>query len=115
MRPIPRDRVVEDLALLLNYTDLGWWFGHGFELAGIVIVGTAVAIDLSRSVQSPPLVGDLRAAKLVAKEEAFLGARAHALMQRLAEQEESTEEHRRRVAMPAVQVREDLGSRRGIC
>jgi HD-GYP domain-containing protein (c-di-GMP phosphodiesterase class II) len=95
-------------ALLLNYTDLGWWLGHGFELVGIVIVGTAVAIDLSRSVQSRPLVGDLRAAELVAKEEAFLGARVHALMQRLAEKDESTEEHTRRVAMRAVQVGEEL-------
>ena len=96
-------------ALLLNYTDLGWWLGHGFELAGIVIVGTAVAIDLSQAVQSRPLVGDLRAAELVAKEEAFLGARVHALMQRLAEKDESTEEHTRRVAMRAVQVGEELG------
>ena len=89
-------------ALLLNYTDLGWWLGHGFELAGIVIVGTAVAIDLNQSVQSRPLVGDLRAAELVAKEEAFLGARVHALMQRLAEKDASTEEHTRRVALRAV-------------
>ena len=96
-------------ALLLNYTDLGWWLGHGFELAGIVIVGTAVAIDLSRSVQSRPLVGDLQAAELVAEEEAFLGARVHALMQRLAEKDESTEEHTRRVALRAVQVGEELG------
>ncbi len=96
-------------ALLLNYTDLGWWLGHGFELAGIVIVGTAVAIDLSQAAQSRPLVGDLRAAELVAKEEAFLGARVHALMQRLAEKDESTEEHTRRVAMRAVQVGEELG------
>src|SRR6476646_3528229 len=96
-------------ALLLNYTDLGWWLGHGFELAGIVIVGTAVAIDLSKPVQSRPLVGDLRAAELVAQEEAFLGARVHALMQRLAEKDESTEEHTRRVALRAVQVGEELG------
>jgi putative nucleotidyltransferase with HDIG domain len=96
-------------ALLLNYTDFGWWLGHGFELAGIVIVGTAVAIDLSQSVQSRPLVGDLRAAELVAQEEAFLGARVHALMQRLAEKDESTEEHTRRVALRAVQVGEELG------
>lgn len=68
-----------------------------------------MAIDLSRSVQSRPLVGDLRAAELVAKEEAFLGGRVHALMQRLAEKDESTEEHTRRVAMHAVQVGEELG------
>jgi putative nucleotidyltransferase with HDIG domain len=96
-------------ALLLNYTDLGWWLGHGFELAGIVIVGTAVALDLNQSVQSRPLVGDLRAAELVAEEEAFLGARVHALMQRLADKDESTEEHTRRVALRAVQVGEELG------
>jgi putative nucleotidyltransferase with HDIG domain len=96
-------------ALLLNFTDLGWWLGHGFELAGIGIVGTAVAVDLHRSVQSRPLVGDLRAAELVAKEEAFLDARVHALLQRLAEKDESTEEHTRRVALRAVQVGEELG------
>jgi putative nucleotidyltransferase with HDIG domain len=96
-------------ALLLNYADLGWWLGHGFELAGITIVGTAVAIDLHRSVQSRPLVGDLRAAELVAAEEAFLGARVHALLERLARKDASTEEHTRRVALRAVQVGEELG------
>jgi hypothetical protein len=96
-------------ALLLDYTQLGWWLGHGFELAGIMLVGGAVAADLHRSVQSRPLVGDLRAAELVAQEEAFLGARVHALLQRLAEKDESTEEHTRRVAMRAVEVGEELG------
>jgi putative nucleotidyltransferase with HDIG domain len=96
-------------ALLLDYTDLGWWLGHGFELAGIVIVGAAVAADLSRAAQSHPLVGDLRAAELVAEEEAFLGARVGALMQRLHAKDESTEEHTRRVALRAVQVGEELG------
>jgi hypothetical protein len=96
-------------ALLMNYTELGWWLGHGFELAGIIIVGAAVAVDLHRSVQSHPLVGDLRAAELVAEEDAFLGARVHALLQRLAEKDESKEEHTRRVALRAVQVGEELG------
>jgi putative nucleotidyltransferase with HDIG domain len=96
-------------ALLLNFADLGWWLGHGFELAGIALVGTAVAVDLHRSVQSRPLVGDLRAAELVAKEEAFLDGRVHGLLQRLAEKDESTEEHTRRVALRAVQVGEELG------
>jgi hypothetical protein len=96
-------------ALLWSYADLGWWLGHGFELAGIAIVGAAVAIDVHRSVQSRPLVGDLRAAELVAQEEAFLGARVHALMERLAEKDASTEEHTRRVALRAVQVGEELG------
>jgi putative nucleotidyltransferase with HDIG domain len=96
-------------ALLLTYTDLGWWLGHGFELAGIVIVGTAVALDLGRAAQSRPLVGDLRAADLVAKEEAFLGGRVRALTRRLHAKDESTEEHTRRVALRAVQVGEELG------
>ncbi|MGZ4425750.1 MAG: hypothetical protein ACXVZK_13905, partial [Gaiellaceae bacterium] len=51
----------------------------------------AVAVDLQRSVQSRPLVGDLRAAELVAKEEAFLDGRVHALLQRLAEKEPALE------------------------
>jgi hypothetical protein len=96
-------------ALLLDYTDLGWWLGHGFELAGILIVGSAVALDLNRSAQSRALVGDLRAADLVAEEEAFLGARVHALMQRLHAKDESTGEHTRRVALRAVQIGEELG------
>jgi putative nucleotidyltransferase with HDIG domain len=96
-------------ALLLDYTDLGWWLGHGFELAGIVVVGAAVAGDLHRSAQSRPLVGDLRAAELVAEEEAFLGGRVRALTQLLGEKDESTEEHTRRVALRAVQVGEELG------
>jgi putative nucleotidyltransferase with HDIG domain len=96
-------------ALLLNYMDLGWWLGHLFELAGIVVVGVAVVVDLCRSVQSRSLVGDLRAGELVAQEEAFLGARVHALTQLLADKDESTEEHTRRVALRAVQVGEELG------
>jgi hypothetical protein len=96
-------------ALLLDYSELGWWLGHGFELAGIGLVGAAVAADVHRSVQSRPLVGDLRAAELVAQEETFLGARVHALLERLSEKDESTEEHTRRVARRAVQVGEELG------
>jgi putative nucleotidyltransferase with HDIG domain len=96
-------------AMLLTFMDLGWWLGHLFELAGIVIVGIAVAVDLRRSAQSRSLVGDLRAGDLVAKEEAFLGARVHALTQLLADKDESTEEHTRRVALRAVQVGEELG------
>jgi HD-GYP domain-containing protein (c-di-GMP phosphodiesterase class II) len=96
-------------AMLWSYADLGWWLGHGFELAGIAIVGAAVAVDLQRSAQSRPLLGDLRAAELVAAEEAFLGTRVHALMERLAEKDTSTEEHTRRVAQRAVEVGEELG------
>jgi putative nucleotidyltransferase with HDIG domain len=96
-------------ALIMDYMDLGWWIGHLFELLGIVVVGATVAIDLFRSAQSRSLVGDLRAGDLVAEEEAFLGARVHALTQLLADKDESTEEHTRRVALRAVQVGEELG------
>jgi hypothetical protein len=96
-------------AMLMNYMDLGWWLGHLFELLGIVVVGATVAVDLFRSAQSRSLVGDLRAGELVAQEEAFLGARVHALTQLLADKDESTEEHTRRVALRAVQVGEELG------
>jgi hypothetical protein len=74
-------------AMLMNYMDLGWWLGHLFELLGIVVVGATVAVDLFRSAQSRSLVGDLRAGDLVAEEEAFLGARVHALTQLLADKE----------------------------
>jgi hypothetical protein len=96
-------------ALLMNYMQLGWWLGHLFELVGIIAVGVTVAIDLFRSAQSRSLVGDLRAGDLVAEEEAFLGARVRALTRLLADKDESTEEHTRRVAMRAVQVGEELG------
>ena len=96
-------------ALLMDYMDLGWWFGHLFELVGIIAVGATVAVDLFRSAQSRSLLGDLRAAELVAQEEAFLGARVRALTRLLADKDESTEEHTRRVALRAVQVGEELG------
>jgi HD-GYP domain-containing protein (c-di-GMP phosphodiesterase class II) len=96
-------------AMLLDFMDLGWWLGHLFELAGIVIVGTAVAVDLWRSSSSRSLVGDLRAGELVAEEVAFLGPRVRVLTQLLADKDESTEEHTRRVALLAVQVGEELG------
>ena len=89
--------------------DLGWWLGHVFELFGIALVGASVAYDLRRGRRSRPLVGDLRAAEIVASEEAFLGARVRALMVRLAEKDTSTEEHTRRVAALAVEVGEQLG------
>jgi HD-GYP domain-containing protein (c-di-GMP phosphodiesterase class II) len=96
-------------AMLMDYQQLGWWLGHGFELLGIVLVGAPVAADLRRAVQSRPLHGDLRAEALVSSEEAFLGARVRSLMIRLAHKDESTEEHTRRVALLAVQMGEHLG------
>ena len=97
-------------ALVFDYTNLGWWLGHGFELVGITLVGGAVAFDLYRgSGMSRPLVGDLRAVELVTQEEAFLGSHVRALLVSLAEKDASTEEHTRRVALRAVEVGEELG------
>ena len=53
-------------AMLLSFMELGWWFGHVFELLGIMIVGIPVALDLRRTAQSRPLVGDVSGADLVA-------------------------------------------------
>jgi HD-GYP domain-containing protein (c-di-GMP phosphodiesterase class II) len=96
-------------ALMFDYRQLGWWVGHGLEVAGIGLVGAVVAWDFRRAAQSRPLVGDLRAAELVSAEEAFLGSHVRALMVRLAEKDEYTEGHTRRVALRAVQVGEVLG------
>jgi hypothetical protein len=96
-------------ALALDYSNVGWWLGHGFEVVGIAIVGIPVALDLRRSAQSRPLVGDLRGTDLVASEEAFLGSHVRALMVELAEKDTYTEGHVRRVARRAVQVGEELG------
>ncbi len=96
-------------ALLLDFRDLGWWLGHAFELLGILLVGVPVAADLYRGTPSRSLTGGPRAGELVSAEETFLGARVRALMLRLAEKDEYTEEHTRRVALRAVQVGEELG------
>jgi len=97
-------------ALLLDWHNLGWWLGHGFEIVGIAIVGIPVALDLRRGVaRSRPLLGDLRGADLVVEEEAFLGSHVRALLVDLVEKDEYTEEHTRRVALRAVQVGEELG------
>jgi hypothetical protein len=96
-------------ALVLDFRQLGWWIGHGLELAGIAFVGGAVGLDLHRVVQSRPLVGDLRGSELVSAEESFLGSHIRALTVRLAEKDAYTEEHTRRVALRAVQVGEELG------
>jgi HD-GYP domain-containing protein (c-di-GMP phosphodiesterase class II) len=96
-------------SLVLTFMDLGWWLGHLFEVVGIALVGASAAYDLRRGCRSRPLAGDLRAADIVASEEAFLGARVRALMIRLAAKDTSTEEHTRRVAALAVEVGERLG------
>ena len=96
-------------AMLLHWWELGWWLGHGFELVGIGIVAVPVALDLRRGAQSRPLTGDLSGCDLVQAEEAFLGSHVRSLMVSLAEKDEYTEEHTRRVALRAVQVGEELG------
>ena len=96
-------------ALTLDFRDLGWWLGHGFDVVGIALVGAPVALDLFRHVPSRPLSGDLRGADLVSREEAFLGADVRALTARVAEKDAYTEEHIRRVALLAVEVGEELG------
>ncbi|MGH3132313.1 MAG: HD-GYP domain-containing protein [Gaiellaceae bacterium] len=97
-------------ALLLDFSELGWWLGHVFEIIGIAIVGVPVAVDLRRgAARSRPLLGDLKGADLVAEEEAFLGSHVRALLVDLAEKDEYTEEHTRRVALRAVQVGDELG------
>jgi HD-GYP domain-containing protein (c-di-GMP phosphodiesterase class II) len=88
---------------------LGFYLGHGLELAGVVLLVVPAGLDLRRGGASRPLVGDLTAAELVASEEAYLGARVRALMVRLGEHDGSTEGHSRRVALLAVQVGEALG------
>jgi HD-GYP domain-containing protein (c-di-GMP phosphodiesterase class II) len=96
-------------ALTLDYWALGWWLGHGLEIAGITLVGAVVAFDLHRTAQSRPLLGDLQPSELVTAEEAFLGSHVRALMVRLAEKDEYTEGHTRRVATLAVRLGEELG------
>jgi putative nucleotidyltransferase with HDIG domain len=96
-------------AMLLSYLDLAWWLGHGLEVAGVLLVGAPVAADLFRSSPSRPLAGDLRGAEIVSAEEAFLGSQVGGLVRLLAEKDEYTEGHTRRVALLAVEVGEELG------
>jgi putative nucleotidyltransferase with HDIG domain len=94
--------------LILDPFTWTWWMGHFLELSGVALVGIPVALDVHRGRPSHPLVGDLPAAELVAEEEAFLGPRVRVLMARLAEKDQSTEQHTRRVAEWAVAIGERL-------
>jgi putative nucleotidyltransferase with HDIG domain len=96
-------------ALTMDYRALGWWFGHGFEVIGILVVGAPVALDLFRAYPTRPLAGDLAGAELVSQEEAYLGSHVRALTELLARKDVSTEKHTRRVALLAVRVGEELG------
>jgi hypothetical protein len=71
-------------ALVLTFMDLGWWFGHIFEVLGIAVVGASLAYD------PPPRPALAPAPRRPARERdrrvrgAFLGARVRALMVTLA-------------------------------
>jgi HD-GYP domain-containing protein (c-di-GMP phosphodiesterase class II) len=94
--------------MTVPYTQLAFYLGHALEVAGVIALAVPAALDLRHAAASRALVGDLGATELVAQEEAFLGARVRALLVRLAEKDEATEGHTRRVAMLAVQVGEAL-------
>src|SRR5829696_1816258 len=94
--------------LVIGPMTLGYYVGHGLELAAVAMIAIPAARDIARTGASFPLVGDLTATDLVASEEAYLGPRVRALMVRLAERDDSTEEHTRRVAILAAQVGEEL-------
>ena len=47
--------------LVMGYGTLAFYFGHGMELLGIVLVGIPAALDLRQGGASRPLVGDLTA------------------------------------------------------
>jgi HD-GYP domain-containing protein (c-di-GMP phosphodiesterase class II) len=93
--------------------DFGWWGAHLLEVGGIGMVGIPAALDLRHAVGSRPLVGDLRAGELVEHEEAFLGGRVRAMLNRLGDKDPSTEGHTRRVATLAVAIGELLGLSEG--
>jgi putative nucleotidyltransferase with HDIG domain len=87
---------------------LGFFIGHGLEIAAVAMIAIPAALDLHRHRASRPLSGDLTATELVAAEEAYLGPRVRALLVRLAERDRSTAEHTRRVALLAAAVAEEL-------
>lgn len=94
--------------LIMGFTTLGFYLGHGMELIGIVLVGIPAALDLRQGGPSRPLVGDLTASEIVADQEAYLGPRVRALMLDLAAKDHSTEQHTRRVALLAAAVGEEM-------
>jgi HD-GYP domain-containing protein (c-di-GMP phosphodiesterase class II) len=96
---------------LLEYggMEAAFWAAHVLEVAGIGMIGIPAALDLRHAVGSRPLLGDLRAADLVAHEETFLGGRIRALLTLLGDKDPSTEGHTRRVAALAVEIGEQLG------
>jgi putative nucleotidyltransferase with HDIG domain len=96
-------------SLLMEYSELGWWLGHAWELIGIGLVGIPVALDLHRGAQSRALAGDLAACELVSAADAFMGPTVRALLVRLGNKDDYTAAHTRGVALRTVQVGEELG------
>jgi putative nucleotidyltransferase with HDIG domain len=94
--------------LVVGPMTAAYYVAHLLEVASVGLIGIPAALDLHRNRASRPLSGDLTATELVAAEEAFLGPRVRALLVRLAERDESTAEHTRRVAMLAASVAEEL-------
>lgn len=89
--------------------DVLWWTAHGLELFALAAMCIPAARDLRRHTASRPLVGDLRAADIVADAESFLDGRVHHLLIQLGHKDDVTEGHTRRVATLAVRMGEQLG------
>jgi putative nucleotidyltransferase with HDIG domain len=94
--------------LVVGPMTAAYYVAHVLEIAAVGLIGIPAAVDLRRHRASRPLSGDLTATELVAAEEAYLGPRVRALLVRLAERDESTAEHTRRVALLAAAVAEEL-------
>jgi putative nucleotidyltransferase with HDIG domain len=94
--------------LVVGPMTAAFFLGHALEISAVALIAVPAALDLHRQRASRPLSGDLMATELVAAEEAYLGPRVRALLVRLAERDESTAEHTRRVALLAAAVAEEL-------
>jgi putative nucleotidyltransferase with HDIG domain len=94
--------------LIVGPMTLAYYVGHLLEISAVAMIGIPAALDLRRHRASRPLSGDLTATELVAAEEAYLGPRVRALLVKLADRDQSTAEHTRRVALLAAAVAEEL-------
>jgi putative nucleotidyltransferase with HDIG domain len=94
--------------LVVGPMTYAYYLGHVLEISAVAMIGIPAALDLRRHRASRPLSGDLTATELVAAEEAYLGPRVRALLVRLADRDQSTAEHTRRVALLAAAVAEEL-------
>ena len=82
-------------ALMLRYYELGWWLGHGLEVAGILLVGAPVAADLRRARSvAPARAATCAPPSSSQRRRRFLGAQVRALTRALAEKDTYTESTR---------------------